>query len=234
MKLNIANKIYITIACILLIGIIYKTIHYKPWARYFYFASICAADNNPVYVRDAYFLTSNEGDLIGTNKEEVNRFYSKWGHEYYFPETYNSELLPEKLVLEYAEYKNKIFYKDTITLPKAEIEKYFKEALRNHKTTDIYKRGIDVQGLTFLVGIANDGNIALWLRGKGFEKTIMKKKLHPIEPNPKDLYYDGEHTKADYLKRVFSGLDDSLKVKIDEGWNAQANYIDSATHYLAK
>lgn len=227
MKLNGINKLYIAIG-IAMIGLnVYRVIHYRAWDRYYYFTNICAPPAYPVYVRDAYFIVANRDELGSIRYEEVNHFNTSWKESYYFPETYEKELLPQKLVLKYASYRDQQFYRDTIDLPADTIRLLVDKIVEEKKAPYIYYRGRDVPGLTFLIGIANGGHILVWLRGVEEEHLILQTNIKPVTPDKEDTYYGEPMTPAVYLKDRFMGLDDSLKARIDRGWEAGANYRDS-------
>ncbi|MDR6969618.1 hypothetical protein J2X31_003651 [Flavobacterium arsenatis] len=233
MKLNFINKIYIAITLILVVAIVIKFINYKSSDRYYYFSSVCAPESYPIAIHNAYFILA-DGDLGHIKDEDVDRFTSKWGEEYYFAESHHRERLPVKLVLQYVSYRDKKFYSDTLNLPEKEIKQIFESALQNKQATKLHSHPTGVKGLTFLVGIANDGNIAVWLRGVFLEKLILKQKLTAKEPKGDETYYEKRLSKAEYIKKRFENLEDSVKLKLDNGFEARANYIDTPTHYIEK
>lgn len=228
MKLNGVNKLFIAIA-IGLIGLhVYQVFHYRAWDRYYYFTNICTPPGHPAYVRDAYFLTANNGEFSSIRYDESNHFQTVWKESYYFPETYEKQLLPEKLVLKYVSYRDRQFYRDTINLPVDTIKRLTDQILTERKATDIYCRGRDVQGVTFLVGIANNGYILVWLKGEGIEHLVVRTRIQPAIPTKEDTYYDGEvMTVGAYINNRFMTLEDSVKAKIHAGWETNANYKDS-------
>lgn len=228
MKLNGVNKIYIAIALILITGIIYNTLYHQSWNRYYYAASACAPSAYPVHTRNLYFV-DKQGELISINTEEVNSNFSKWGQEYYFSETNTKELLPQTLVIEYVSYPDSVYYYDSIPLPKALLDSSFKSLIANKETVEIYNRGNHPKGLTFLIGIANNGNIAIFLRGKNKEILLTKVKLKP--KGSKQLEADGLNLK-DFFNSGFEFMDDSIKVFVHQEQAKKANYIDSPTYYL--
>lgn len=231
MKLNLINKLYIVVALLLGIGITMKITVYKSWERYYYFSSITVPKSYPVAVRNSYFiLPYNDNAYI--NNEEARNFTTNWGEEYYFAEVHESLRLPEKLVIEYASYRDQKFYKDTLSLPQDLIKQVFENATQKHQLDKMYSNNGDKEGLRFLIGLANDGNVLVWLRGVGLEKLILKTKLQSYEPSKEDTYYEKPLPKAIYLKKIFEQLPDSTKLLIAQGWDKNANYADSATHYL--
>lgn len=233
MKLNFINKLYIAITLILVIAIGIKFFNYKSWERYYYFSSVCTPESYPIAIHDSYFIL-DDGDLGHIKDEYVNDFTSKWGQEYYFAESNERSRLPVKLVLQYVSYRDKKFYSDTLDLPKKEIKQIFESALQNKQAIELYNSSNKAKGLTFLVGIANDGNVAVWLRGVFLEKLILKQKLTAKEPKGDETFYEKRLSKAEYIKKSFENLEDSVKLKLDNGFEAKANYIDSPTHYIDK
>ncbi|PWS32577.1 hypothetical protein DF947_05745 [Pedobacter paludis] len=236
MKINRLNKIYIVLSITLVVATIIKILNYKGWERFYYFTSICAPQNYPIAIHDAYFLTGEgEDDFAWINFEDVKNFTSKWGEEYYSQEARDRLRLPTKLVLQYASYRDQKFYSDTLDLPQKKILNIFKSALKN-KTAIAFSSGGGMvkKGLNFLVGIANDGNIIVWLRGVFLEKVIFKGKIKPHEPQGDETYFEKRLPKAAYLKKMFEDLPDSVKTKLNSGFDAKVNYIDSPTYYIEK
>lgn len=142
--------------------------------------------------------------------------------------------LPLQLVIRYVAYRDKKFYRDTLDLPQQQIRDIFVSALRDKKADRLYHPRGDKDGLRFVLGIASDGHILLWLRSIGLEQVILKTKLTAKEPNPEDTYYAQPLTKEAYIKEVFGRLSDSMKTALDNGLESGANYADSATHYLER
>ncbi len=236
MKLNFINKAYIALSVILLGLIIFKIWTYKASERFHYYSSVSAPANFPVHINGiGFILPADDLDLgfYKTAGEEVNVFLTEWGKQYYFPEVHEPLRLPLKLTIDYCDYRGQKFYQDTIDLPKKELLAVFKQAVKDKKTTEMYNARQDQQGLNFVVGIANNGYIVLWLRGSDFEKTIFKKKLRTYEPNAKDLIYNQhQFDKKGYLDTVFAELPDSMKTLFKNGYDAGANYIDTPSRYL--
>ena len=230
MKPNLLNKIYLAIAVLLTVGIVYKLIKYRSWSREYYAVSVCAPETFPVYVREMYFTTANDED-VHADTEDVNYFKSRWGAANGFADANEANLPPEKLVLKYASYREKTFYNDTILLPKEKVNAAFEEILKSNDGVDIYYRGMQKPGLLFLIGIANNGNIVVWARGNKLEKEILRTKLVAKEPGEDDTYYGEQMTKDAYIKDRFALLQDSIKNLINSGFDSNANYIDSTTGY---
>lgn len=229
--LNLINKIYLLFTLVLIVGIGFRLLSYKSWDRYYYFSSSMAPQSYPLAVRNAYFILPNDEHSY-INNENIRNFNTNWGEEYYFPEVHETLRLPEKLVLEYVSYRDQKFYKDTLSLPTPQLKQLFAEAVQQKQLDKMYSPKGDQMGLRFLIGLANDGQVLVWIRGIGLEKLILKAKLQPYQPTMEDTYYEKPLPKAQYLKKMFEQLPDSIKHNIAKGWDKDANYADSATHYL--
>ncbi|MEJ2881177.1 DUF2931 family protein [Pedobacter sp. GR22-6] len=236
MNLNFINKVYLGITILLAVLIIHKVWAYKSSERFYYYSSVSAPVSFPIHINRIDLILPDNELALGFYKselEEVNVFMTKWGKEYYFPEVHEPLRLPLKLSLDYCDYRSRTFYKDTIDLPQQVLLAAFKKAVKEEQTIEMYSSQGDKFGLNFVVGIANNGNIVLWLRGKDFEKVIFKKKLHAYEPGAQDLQYERQQfNKQSYLDTVFSELPDSMLTLFKNGYDRSANYIDSPSKYL--
>jgi hypothetical protein len=233
MKFNFLNKIYLAIAFLLLGLITNKLWHYKPWDRYFYSSSICAAYSNPIIVIDATFdvdyepssfILSNEDDYPRIYYSNVNDFGSNWGQSVFDAEEDNKSKmwrLPNKLSIEYASIRERKFYAGIVNLPREEIRKIFRS-----KNRDI--------PLSFLIGIANNGNVIIWLRGDDFQTTLLKTKFEAerIISGDSITWQEQNFSKMNCFDSIANQMDDSLKLEIAHGFEKNANYIDSPTHYM--
>lgn len=231
MKLNLINKIYIVTAILILLATVFRIIKHKGWERYNYSTVISAPESYPVYFRQAYFLLP-DGDYGNIGDEEVNRFTTSWASEYSSADHAQSKRLPAKLVLEFVSYRDKKFYKDTLSLPESEMKAIFASADKNRQFLKLSSYGGDKWGLSFAIGIANAGNVIVWLRGVNLEKVLLKVKLPAIAPQAADLYFARRLTRDEYFKKAFENLSDSVKTLLDGGFDAKANYIDTPSRYL--
>jgi hypothetical protein len=229
-KLNITNKIYAVILLAVIIATAIKILKYSGWSRYYYGASVSAPHTCPVHVRDAYFILT-DGDTGTIATSDVNDSRSEWGYgDYQNPN--RPEQLPVKLVLEYVSYRDKLFYADTILLPVQAIKDAFKPVNEKGISTDQYG-GPSVKRLDFVIGIANKGNIVVWLQGEHSETTLLKHKIAPHEPVGDQTYYNGRLPKEKYLQEVFQ-LDSALKADIENGIDNNANYIDTPSRFKVR
>lgn len=231
MKLNHTNKAYIGISIVLLLLIIYTFTNNRSSDRYNYAASITVPATFPVHLKRAYFLMSN-GDFEGLRSEEVENFTADW-HSYDVNTNHvENQLLPEKLVLSYLSYRNKTFYSDTLTLPVEEMKMVFETAAKNEQFLVLSSYAGIKKGLAYMIGVANDGNVIMWLRGVNLEEVVFKTKLKAKEPNFDDLNDEKALTKEEYFNSVFRDLSDSVKIKLNSRYDSKANYIDTPSRYI--
>lgn len=219
--------------CVILFSV-YSTYEFKSWERYYYDSTMTAPATYPIHVRECSFLTGDDDDDAYVRYEKVNDHTSEWGDDGDFLELSDKSLLPKALAISYFSYRDKNFYKDTIQMPTEKIKALFHQAIKNNNTEKYYSTRGNLKGLNFTVGVANNGQILVWLRGINFEKLVLKTKLKPSQPEPDDMFYEKPLPRAEYFKYAFEGLDDSLRVKIDNGFESKANYADSATNYIQR
>lgn len=231
-SINWANRIYIGIACCLLVFAIFNVINYQTWSRYYYGATAIAPALYPVSVRECNFTTADNNDDVFVGTEDINKFNTTWDSGGDFLQLRDKRLLPEKLNISYFSYRDRKFYKGSFNLPTKRIEQIFKLAIRNKKTEKLYSYGGQLKGLTFIIGIANNGNILVWMRGIYLEVLIFKGKVKIDQPSAVDLYYPEPPTKALDYEEEFKNVSDSLKFLIKRGYDSSANYADSSTHYI--
>ncbi|MGV8993740.1 MAG: DUF2931 family protein [Flavobacterium sp.] len=234
MRINNLNKFYIVIALGVIVFSIYRILEYNSWERYYYDATMTAPATYPIHVRECALLTGDDDDNAYVRHENVNNHISEWGDEGDFLELSDKMFLPKKLAISYFSYCGKHFYKDTIQMPTDKIKELFKQAIRNNNTEKYYSAYGNAKGLNFTIGIANDGQLLIWLRGINLEKLILKTKLKPTVPNQDDLYHGEPLSREKYFEYAFEGISDSLKSKIDNSCNANTNYADSATNYIQR
>lgn len=231
MKLNRTNKTYIGISFILLLLNIYTFINNRGGDRYNYAASITVPATFPVHLKRAYFLMPND-DFEGVRSEEVENFTADWHNYDVSTDHVENQLLPAKLVLSYLSYRNKIFYRDTLTLPVEEMKMVFETAAKNEQFLVLSSYAGTKKGLAYMIGVANDGNVIMWLRGVNLEKVVFKTKLKAKEPNFDDLNDGKTPTEEEYFNSVFRYLSDSVKIKLNSGYDSKANYIDTPSRYI--
>ncbi|RZL33111.1 MAG: DUF2931 family protein, partial [Pedobacter sp.] len=130
MKVNGVNRFYILIAFLLVIWICYKIFSFKAWERYDYVATVTAPETYPIAISDAYFITLDD-DLQSIYSEDVDNFNSTWQNNYTTSTDAKSARLPEKLVLGYFSYRDKLFYRDTLEIPHEKVRKIFESANKN-------------------------------------------------------------------------------------------------------
>lgn len=231
MQLNFINKIYICTTIILVLATFYKVVAYKGWERYNYSSAVTAPETFPVFLREAYFILP-DGDSEFITEKDVNNFTTRWGADYGSSSEVNLKRLPIQLVLKYVSYRDRKFYSDTLALPQKEMGSIFYSASTKRQFLKLSSYAGDRWGLAFVIGLANNGNLTLWLRGVNLEKQLLKVKLKSVEPKPDDLYFERRISKAEYFKKAFENLSDSVKTLLDGGFDEKANYIDTPSRYI--
>ena len=231
MKINNINRLFIGFGIVLIAGIIYRIASYKSWERYNYSATVVVPETFPIAISDLYFVTPND-DFEGIDSEDVRRFTSRWQSYYNSGDEAKSQRLPTSIKISYFSFRDKLFYSDSLQLPKQKMEKIFVSAQKNKQFLVLSQYAGIRKGLSFVVGIANNGNIVIWLRGVNLEKEILSSKLKPKIPNPDDFYLDGKVSREAYFKEAFRDLSDSIKTLLKNGYDAKANYIDSPSRYI--
>lgn len=219
------------IGAALIIGTVFRVLRHKPWDTYYYFSSVSVPETFPVAIREAYFLLPNN-DYAIISKEEAENFTSSWGDEYYSARVNDPQRIPEQLVLQYVSYRDQKFYSDTIKMPVKEVRQIFKTAAEQNKMEEISTSNGEKKGLRFVLGIANSGNIIIWLRGKHFEKAIVKTKIKSHVPQGDDTFYEKRLPVSEYLEHAFERLPDSTKNLLKNGFDSGANYIDTPSRYV--
>lgn len=229
-KLNVLNKIYLAIFVSLIVAVAVKLLNYKGWSRYYYSASVSAPRMYPIEVYRADFVLS-DGTRESVKTSDVNDQRLEWGQGE-FPETSERQQLPVKLVLDYVSYRDQSFYKDSINLPARLIDSIFRNSKKAGIQQSIHKYGTNAEGLVFIVGIANNGNILVWLQGDKYERILLKHKITAREPAAADLFNERQLTKKEYLGQAFGDLRADFFKDLAKGVAKDANYIDSASNYL--
>ena len=230
--LNTINKIYASILVLMAIATAIKLINYKGWDRYYYGSTFTSPRTYPVLVRNGQFILE-DGDVDYISYNAVNDHgYKQWGYGD-FDDTNTKERLPVKMVLEYASYRDESFYKDTIDLPLDAIKKAFKTVDKTGISMSLYQSP-EVKRLDFVVGIANKGNIIVWLRGENFETTLLTHKITPHQPVGDDTYYDKKRwAKKQFFKEVFY-IDSAELADFKNGVDLHANYIDTPSLFKVR
>lgn len=216
------------ILVLLVLATAVKLIRYQSWSRFYYAASVCAPRTYPIYVRDTFFILPDE-DTSPIATGEVNYQKSWWG-ESEFSSVSEKKRLPLKLVIGYASYRDRAFYQDTVDLPVDKISKLFKSSVEKGSGASMYRSSGDVKGLRFVIGVANKGNVIIWLQGENEETILLRHHITAREPRGDQTYHEGRLSKDDYLRKVFY-IDEELQKKIAQGVDKDANYIDSISGF---
>lgn len=235
-KLNIFNKILVLITIILVVLFVVKIFTYKQWDRYYYTSSASNPEEFPVHVVGMWFNLPNGETEGGFYKSEdlMNAFVSDWGYGT-ANDAYDPVFLPESLFIEYIDFRTKNYYSDVIPLSKEKIENIFKEAKEKGKLGNPY-RSDNLMEMEFHVGIANEGNIIIWLIGEDYEKELFRTKINP-KPFPKKMeaWVDDERkplNKNEFISFIFEDIEDSTKNRILQQDVRKVQYKDSIPIYF--
>jgi hypothetical protein len=229
---NLLNKIYIVILVGMVIATGIKVHNYHAGDRYYYAASFTAPPTYPMYVQDCQFITEGDGyNQVYIKRDHVNGGSGKWGDSD-SEQTEEQERLPNALVLKYASYREKAFYFDTIPMPAKLINDIFESSLKKDLNVGLYSSGAkELPGLIFLIGIANNGNIVIWLQGKKYERKILTYHLKPIIPTGDQFYNGAFYPPGKYFEQ-FNDPGQDYKKAVAQGIDAHAKYADSSTRYV--
>lgn len=233
-KFNLLNRIYLLLFLGMIIAIAVKVfiLHQRDKGRIYFSVTLTAPDTYPVYLQQAY-MVSADGKRNDIDDNRVNSEQDRWANvtDFEIREKYR---LPKALVLSYASSRDKKYYNDSIPLPLALIESIFKtSAAKGLEKSIMTNKGSNVNGLVFLIGIANNGNIVVWLQGKNYERKLGVYHFAAQQPQG-EMWYDGKGYSGKHFFDVF-GLtpnSDQIKAVAANGKDSLANYADSATHYL--
>lgn len=222
-KMNKTNIFYVLVLLVLIVATGFELFTDKPWARYYYKTVVCAPDTYPIVLKNAYYILADSTKST-LEYNEIN----SWG-ESIVSDPEEAERLPIKLVLSYLSYRDKLFYTDTIPLPEAALDSIFKNLDKTKDGIPLYNSSQRSNfSLNITLGIANKGNIIIWLQGHNYEHTLLK---HQIASDKKlSARYFPENGNQQQL--YFNRLDDEkLKEALRSGKDANANYIDSPSLY---
>lgn len=222
------------LAVVMAILLLFKIFSYKSWERYYYTSSVSNPEAFPIHLFGIAFIMENgeySGDFYN-DLDIINSFNSDWGRGTSY-EAYNPQFLPKSLFVEYMDFRTQKYYIDTIILPKEKMYQSFEIAKKQNKLSDL-AYGRRKMGLSFHVGIANDGNILIWLLGDDYQLELYRKKIHP-KPFTGNVVSKKEPEPVGANKsqiNYFADVPDSLKRKIMELKVDNVEYKDSVPVYF--
>jgi hypothetical protein len=230
-RLNLLNKIYLFIFTGMIIASCVKAfvLHQHQIGRYYYSMTLTSPDTYPVYLQNAYVVCVNgEKNYISDNR--VNNEQKHWCQLTDF-EIQDIFPLPKAIVLSYASYRDKKYYNDSIPLPAGLIDSIFKTSQAKGIQKTVRSNSGDVNALVFLIGIANNGDIVVWLQGKNYERKLVS--YHFTAQKPQGEMQDGDHFySGEHFFEVFDLVNMRADIREATGKDSHANYADSSTHYL--
>ncbi|QDO94351.1 DUF2931 family protein [Formosa sediminum] len=224
--MNNFNKFLITLTLILAVTYGYVIVTNKPWSKYYYQAFAFYPNDFPIEISQCKFTSNSEKQVDYDYYSEINvSDYVAWSSGGYSSQTNKKRFLPDNIYLEYIDLQTKAYYRDTIPLPKSKMEDIFKKAKQKYMLQNLdtyYTR----MGLTLHIGIANDGNILVWIgntdKPKTFQIEVLRTKILP-KKFPKQWNNKTEVLMEQVLKNV---SEEKLKA-LEKGIDSTANYKDS-------
>ncbi|EDM36433.1 hypothetical protein PBAL39_12032 [Pedobacter sp. BAL39] len=229
-KLNTFNKILLVTAVLLGLATLIRFLSYHSSPRYYYDASVSFPTDLPVRVWTAKLLLEGK-DEKRIQTKSVSDGYGSWGFGD-SPVIDHKERLPLAVVISYASFRDKAFYRDTIPLPLDTLRSIFETEEARGLRTSIYGMP-EVKRFNIVLGIANRGNVVIWIQGEEFERTLLKHHIDAYVPRKKgdDFFQRVASSPKDYFSREFES--DSLRIQESGGvGEKEVNYIDTPSHYL--
>lgn len=207
-----------------------RFLSYHSSPRYYYDASVSFPTDFPVRVWTAKLLLEGKEEKRIQTKS-VSDEYGSWGFGD-SPVIDHKERLPIALVISYASFRDKAFYRDTIPLPLDTIRRIFETLETRGLKTSIYGMPQEVKRFDLVLGLANKGNVVVWVQGEQFEQVLLKHQIKAYIPSKKgDGFFPPAAASTGYFRTEFES--DSLRIKESGGFRDQeVNYIDTPSHYL--
>jgi hypothetical protein len=232
-KFNLVNKIYLLLFFGMIIAIAVKVfmLRQRDKGRIYFSVTLTAPDTHPVYLQQAYMVAA-DGERNDIDDQRVNSEQYRWANVTDF-EIRNKYRLPKAIVLSYASYRDKKYYNDSIPLPLALIDSIFKSSVAKGIQKTVRSNSGDVNALVFLIGIANNGHIVIWLQGKNYEQKLVSYQFKAQKPQG-EMWYDGKDYSGEHFFEVFNVIPkfNMIQAVLANGKDSLANYADSTTHYL--
>lgn len=221
---NTLNRRLFFALCLVIVAIILKFFIYKPYNRYNYYASVFTPKEFPIHMYGLTFLPYIETPALSESEEDINYFDSDWGQEQSGFDMQSEGLLPEKLFVEYMDFRTNKYYCEEIALPQKAMKEAIKKVNKNDK--DIVLRYNNV--FQIKIGIANEGHIIFWMAGESYQTEFFRTQISP-KPFPKKLACcDGLiSNKEDFIKETFEDIPDSIQQEILNQKVEHIQYKDS-------
>ncbi|MCJ0741550.1 hypothetical protein [Pedobacter montanisoli] len=161
MKINLTNKIYFTLAILLLIGIGIKIYKYAAWSRYYYNALLQVQETDSIKIEAALLLTSD--DFIPVAKQEQ------------LTELTPFNLIPQQLIVEYTNRDKR--YKEIIPVPADRIKEAFDQIRKSGKQLELYSEKGPKKGYSFLISQDKSNQITVWIKGDKIKSRLFSYTL---------------------------------------------------------
>lgn len=221
---NTLNRRLFFALCLMIVGIILKFFIYKPYDRYNYYASAFTPEEFPIHIYELMFIPYIGTPSFSDSNKYINSFSSYWGQQQSGTDMRRQVMLPEKLFVEYIDFRTKKYYCEEIALPK----KAMKEAIKKVNKNDEDRAMRYDDALQIKIGIANEGHIIFWMAGESYQTEFFRTQISP-KPFPKKLArYDRLiSNKEDFIKETFEDIPDSIQQKILDQKVEHIQYKDS-------
>lgn len=221
---NTLNRRLFFALCLMIVGIILKFFIYKPYDRYNYYASAFTPEEFPIHIYELMFIPYIGTPSFSDSNKYINSFSSYWGQQQSGTDMRRQVMLPEKLFVEYIDFRTKKYYCEEIALPK----KAMKEAIKKVNKNDEDRAMRYDDALQIKIGIANEGHIIFWMAGESYQTEFFRTQISP-KPFPKKLArYDRLiSNKEDFIKETFEDIPDSIQQKILNQKVEHIQYKDS-------
>lgn len=221
---NTLNRRLFFDLCLMIVGIILKFFIYKPYDRYNYYASAFTPEEFPIHIYELMFIPYIGTPSFSDSNKYINSFSSYWGQQQSGTDMRRQVMLPEKLFVEYIDFRTKKYYCEEIALPK----KAMKEAIKKVNKNDEDRAMRYDDALQIKIGIANEGHIIFWMAGESYQTEFFRTQISP-KPFPKKLArYDRLiSNKEDFIKETFEDIPDSIQQKILNQKVEHIQYKDS-------
>lgn len=222
--MNKTNIFYVLVLLFLIAATAVELFTDKPWVRYYYSTMVTAPDTYPVSLQDVHFILA-DGTISDLDDDDIRG----WGESANLSDKAAERRLPEKLILSYLSYRDQLFYTDTISLPAATLDSIFKNLVKTNDGNPVHNSSAGINlSLNIVVGIANKGNIIVWLHGHNYEHTLLKHQIFADKKRSVSSFPVNGKVKQLYLDKLSNK---ELKEAILSDKDADAEYIDTPSFY---
>lgn len=195
MKLHLkqTNWVYFlsSLALVLLLLLIKQTTASKVQTRWHWGTAVSDKYLAPVFVHHASFILHDgksvaADDLESPPEHPVSGKWSIGNGSIYS----NFESLPEKIEADWLSLTERIWYKGTFDLPKAKLER-------------IFRQGKSIRNLQFIIGLSKGGKVVFWIRGRNYREEIAVFTATPYQPDWQATPYASNESEAIFMETLY-------------------------------